>query len=125
MVQLADIFLIFSSYVLSDSEKFLLSRGGGFIFVFPPPRCINSADVFAEVELLFMQLKRHSLAATANIAYLNVRLADLAQTFVNTTVDSQSFPWQRMHFESAKQLKRNNDIVLTTPDKSCWRGDFE
>ena len=75
---------------------------GGLIFVSPRRRCINSADVFAEIELLYVQLKRHSLTATANIAYLKARLADLAQTFVNTTVDSQSFLWQRMHFESAK-----------------------
>ena len=80
--------------------------------------CINSADVFAEIELLYVQLKRHSLAATANIAYLKARLADLAQTF-NTTVDSQSFLWQRMHFKSAKQLKMNNDVVLTRPEKGA------
>ena len=87
--------------------------------MFPTHRCINSADVFAEIELLYAQLRRHSLAATANIAYLKARLADLAQTFVNTTVDSQSFLWQRMHFESAKQLKMNNDVVITRPDKSA------
>ena len=81
------------------------------------PRCINSAEVFTETEMLYVQLKRHSLAATANIAYLKARLADLAQIFANTTVDSQSFLWQRMHFESAKQLKMNNDAVLTRPDK--------
>ena len=67
----------------------MLSRGLNFCV--PTPRCIISADVFAEIELLYVQLKRYSLAATANIAYLKARLADLAQTFVNTTVDSQSF----------------------------------
>ena len=61
---------------------------------------------------------RHSLAATANIAYLKARLADMAQTFANTTVDSQGFLWQRMHFESAEQLKMNN-VVLTRPDKGA------
>ena len=82
------------------------------------PRGTNSADVFAKIESLYVKLKRHSLAPAANIAYLNVCLADLAQTFVNTTVDSQSFLWQEVHFESAKQLKINNDIVLTRPDKA-------
>ena len=84
----------------------------------PPPRSINSAEVFAEIEMLYVQLKKHSIAAAANVDYLKTRLADLAPTFSNTTVDSQSFLWQRMHFESAKQLKRN-DIVLTRPDKDA------
>ena len=83
---------------------------GSLIFVFP--RGTNSADVFTEIELLYLQLKRHFLAPTANIAYLKARLADLAQT-------SQSFLWQKVHFESAKQLKMNNDIVLTRPDKGA------
>ena len=95
---------------MSDNEKFVLSRGLNFC---PPP---NSADVFTEMEFLYVQLKRHSLAPAANIAYLKARLADLAQTFANTTVNSQSFLWQKVHFESAKQLKMNND---TRPDKGA------
>ena len=65
----------------------------------PPARCINSAEVFAEIELLYAQLQKRFLAA-ANVAYLKARLTDLAQTFSNTTVDSQSFLWQRLHFAS-------------------------
>ena len=71
----------------------------------PPPRCINSADAFAEIELLYVHLKRHSLVASANILYLKAHLADLAQTFANTTVDSQRFLWQEMNFESGKTTK--------------------
>ena len=96
----------------------MLSRGLNFC-VSPTPRCINSAEVFAEIEMLYVQLKKNSLAAAANVVYLKVRLADLAQTFSNTTVDSQSFLWQKMHLESAKQLKMNNDIVLTRPNKGA------
>ena len=84
-----------------------------------PPRSICSAEVFAEIKMLYVQLKRHSLAATANIAYWKAHLADLAQTFANTTVDSQGFLWQRMHFESPKQLKMNNDVVPTRPGKDA------
>ena len=43
----------------------------------------------------------------------------MAQTFSYTTVDSQNFLWQSLHFESAKQLKMNNDIVLSRPDKGA------
>ena len=57
----------------------------------PPPRCTSSAAVFAEIELLYLQLRRHSLAPSGNIAYLKARLTDLAQSFVNTSVDCHSF----------------------------------
>ena len=55
------------------------------------------------------------------VILLNRRLVwlDLAQSFVIFTVDSQSFLWQKVHFESSKQLKMNTDIVLTRPDKGA------
>ena len=44
------------------------------------PRGINSATVFAEFELLYLQLRKHSPAPSCNIAYLKARLADLVNT---------------------------------------------
>ena len=105
----------YSSYILSDCEKFVLSRGPNFC-VSPPPGT-NLAAVFAEIELLYLQLRRHSLVPAGNIAYLKAGLANLAQFFVNTSVNSQSFLWQKVHSESSKQLKMNTDIVLTRLDK--------
>ena len=70
----------YSSYVLSDCEKFVLSKGLNFCV--PPQRGTNSAAVFAEIKLLYLQLKRHSLAPAGNIVYLKARMADLAQSFV-------------------------------------------
>ena len=105
---------------MSDSEKFVLSRGLNFHI--PTPRCINSAEVFAEIEMyaLLKNILWLLLLTEPNRPdELKARLADLAQTFSNTTVDSQSFLWQRLHFESAKQLKMNNDIVLRRPDKGA------
>ena len=91
----------------------------GLNFCVPSHRGTNSAAVLAKIELLYLQLKRHSLAPVGNIAYVKACLADLAQSFVNTKVDSQSFLWQKVHFESAKQFKMNTDIVLIKPDKGA------
>ena len=98
-------------------EKLVLSRG--LSFCVPPPRSTNSAAVFAEFELFFFQLRWHSPAPSCNIVYLKARLADLTQFFVNTPVDSHRFLWQKIHFESAKQLKMNTYIILTKPDKGA------
>ena len=80
---------------------------------------INSASAFVEFELLYLQLMKHSPLSPCNVAYLKARLADLAQCFVNTPVDSRRFLWQKIHFESAKQLRQNTDILLTKPDKGA------
>ena len=106
----------YSSYVLSDCEKLVLSRELNFCV--PPSRSTNSAAVFAEFEL-YLQLRRHCLVPSCNIAYLKARLAELDMSFVNTPVDSHRFLWQKMHFESVKQLKMNPDIILTKPDKGA------
>ena len=74
--------------------------------------------LFAEFEL-YLQLKKHSPASSCNVAYLKAILADLAQCFVNTPVNSHRFLWQKIHFESAKQLRQNTDILLTKPDKGA------
>ena len=87
--------------------------------MFLPTRGTNSGAVFAKIEFLYLQLKRYSLAPAGNIAYLKARLADLAQSFVKTPQSTQSFLWQKMHFELAKQLKMNTDIVLMRPDKTA------
>ena len=50
---------------------------------------------------------------------LKACLADLAHVFIDTTVDSRGFLWQRNHFKVAYDLKHNSDILLTKPDKGA------
>ena len=62
---------------------------------------------------------KHSPVSRSNVTYLKARLADLAQRFVNTPVDSSRFLWQKSHFESTKQLRRNADIPFTRSDEGA------
>ena len=101
----------YSSYVLSDCEKLVLSRGFGFCIL--PPHGINSPHVFAEFEILFL----HSPVSLSNVTYLKACLGGVAHHFVNTPVDSGRCLWQESHFKLAKRLKCNTDILLTRPDK--------
>ena len=54
-----------------------------------------------------------------NFSNFKTRLADLANGLINTTVNSNGFLWQKNHFEVAKCLKRNSDILIFRPDKSA------
>ena len=54
-----------------------------------------------------------------NLSDLKTHLADLANGLINTTVNSGGFLWQKNHFEVAKCLKRNSDILITRPDKGA------
>ena len=48
---------------------------------------------------------------------MKTRLANLANGLINTTHNSSGFLWQKNHFDVAKCLKQNSDILLTRPDK--------
>ena len=89
-------------------------------FLCPPPSCnIDSVMVFSEFELLFLQLLKLTSVSQQNLSYLKTCLADLANEFINTLVNSIGFLWQKNHFEVAKCLKRNSNILFTRPDKGA------
>ena len=54
-----------------------------------------------------------------NFSNLTTCKADVANGLINTTADSNGFLWQKNHFEVAKCLKRNSDILITRPDKGA------
>ena len=54
-----------------------------------------------------------------NLSDLKTRLADQTNGLINTTVNSNGFLWQKNHFEAAKCLKQNSDILITRPAKSA------
>ena len=75
--------------------------------------------IFSEFELLFFQLLKLSPVSQQNLSYLKTHLAHVANRFINTTVNSNGFLWQKNHFEVAKCLKWNSDIPITRPDKGA------
>ena len=88
-------------------------------FCVPLSRKIDSFMIFSELELLFLQLLKLSLVSQRNLSYLKTRLADLTNGLINTTVNSSGFFRQKNHFEVAKCLKWNSNILLTRPDKGA------
>ena len=82
-------------------------------------RNIDSVTIFSEFELLFSQLLKLSPVSQQNLSYLKNHLADLANELMNTMVNSNGFLWQKNHFEVAKCLKRNSDILINRTDKGA------
>ena len=76
----------FSSYVLLDCEKLVLSRVLNFCN-------IDSVMIFSEFELLFLQLLKLCPVSQQNLSSLKTSLADLANGRINTTVNSCGFLW--------------------------------
>ena len=80
---------------------------------------IDSVMIFSECELLFSQLLNYSPVSQQNLSYLKTLLADLANGLINTTANSNGFLWQKNHFEVAKCLKWNSDILITRLNKGA------
>ena len=78
--------------------------------------------IFSKFEFLFSQLLKFSPVSQQNLSYLKPHLTDLANRLINTTVYSNGFLWQKNHFEVAKCLNRNSDILITRPDKGASIG---
>ena len=54
-----------------------------------------------------------------DLSYLKTCLANLANRLINTMVIFSGFLWQKNHFEVAKCLKQNSNILLARPDKDA------
>ena len=103
-----------SDYVLSDTESFLLSHGLNFEL---PPRHLSQEEIFAEFESLWAQLLHHSASSVKQRIALKARLADHVHLYCDSTIDSCDFTMHKERFRSINSLRKNNDIIVTKPDK--------
>ena len=102
-----------SDYDISDPISFVLSHGLNFGL---PPRYLCKEEIFAEFESLWAQLLHHS--SVEQRTPLKVRLADLAHLYCDSTIDSRDFTMHKKCFRAINRLRKNDDIIITKPDKS-------
>ena len=103
-----------SDYVLSDTESFVLSHGLNFGL---PSRYLCKEEIFAEFESLWAQLLHHSASSVEQRTALKARLANLAHLYSDSTIDSRDFTMHKECFRAINRLQRNDDIIVTKPDK--------
>ena len=103
-----------STYVLSDTEKFVLSHGLDFCL---PPTNVKREKIFAEFEVLMGQLFHHSSKSKECLSALKATLNRLAHVFCGTQIDLTDFTMHRECFDAIKSLRSNDKIIITKPDK--------
>lgn len=103
-----------SEYELSDLERFVLSHGLNFGM---PPKSVSKEQTFAEFESLWAQLQHHTPTSKEQRDALKARLADLAYIYCDSKIDTHDFVMQKECFSAINKLRRNNNLIITKPDK--------
>ena len=91
----------------------MLSHGLNFGL---PPRYLCKEEIFAELKSLWAQLLHHSASSAGQRTALKVRLADLARSYCDSTINLRDFTMHKECFRTISRL-RKNDIIITKPDK--------
>ena len=103
-----------SSYQLSTTEMFVLNHGLKFCI---PPKRVNREELFAEFEHLVGQLNHHSPRSTERLQQLKAKLIDISYSYCGTPIDVKDFRMHKECLEAARELRQNNNIVISRPDK--------
>ena len=112
-----DYFVIFnhSDRVLTEQEKFVLSRGLNFSI---PPRKLNYVDFLISFELLHRNILEDPIAPASGIDkdFVKTRLKNIALSgYRNYT--APPFVFSSDEFKVLKNLKNDNSIFIIKPDK--------
>ena len=82
-----------------------------------PPRYLCKEEIFTEFESLWAQLLHHSASSVEQRTALKARLADLAHLYRDSTIDLRDFTMNKKCFRAINNLRKNDDIIVTKPDK--------
>ena len=100
---------------MSEVQKNVLARGLNFGI---PPKLVEQ-EVKAEFELCWSQLRDLPAASAErrDECKATSKLSGLEHKYANSKEDRSGFPLDKEHFTALKELKRNEKIAITKPDK--------
>ena len=87
-----------------------------------PPKYLRKEEIIAEFEARWAQLSNHSANSVEQRTALKARLADLAHLYCDSTIDSRDFTMHKECFRVINSLRKNDDIIITKPDKDSGVG---
>ena len=97
---------------INDLQKDVLCRGLNFGV---PPK-LSSEEIAAEFELCWQQLEDIATTKEKRSA-CKASLANIAQRYGSAKIDRTGYPLRKEHLRTISELKRDNNIILTRPDK--------
>ena len=92
----------------------MLSHGLNFGL---PPKSVSKEQTFADFESLWAQLKHYTAASKEQRDSLKACFVDLAYIYCESKIDAHDFVMKKECFSVINKLRRNDDIVITIPDK--------
>ena len=101
-----------SEVQLTEIQKNVLCRGLNFGI----PGKISQEKVKAEFELGWQQLNKMT-TSTEQREECRATLGGLAHKYANARIDRTGFPLDKEHLAALRELRGNDDIVITRPDK--------
>ena len=112
-----------SSIELTVTQMEVLSRGPKFGI---PPVVISKEEILSEFELLYNQVESSlsisslpPLISSERKDAFRAKIATLAQDYCNVKQNKLRFPLGKEHLEAIRELKANDKIVITRPDKGA------
>ena len=100
---------------LTSAQKAILSKGMDFCL---PPNLFEE-HVFAEFEILYSRLVQSNPTAIPKPKENRCRssLTEIALKLASSKPDRRDFLLERKHLKALRELKSNDDIIITKPDK--------
>ena len=102
-----------SSVDLSEIQKNVLSRGVNFGV---PPK-LRKEEIKSEFELCWNQLEDLPTVSKERRDECRSTLSGLAHRYANSSCDKNGFSLDREHLAALRDLRRNENIVISKPDK--------
>ena len=102
-----------SGVELTDVQKSILCRG----MHFGVPRNVKSEEILCEFELFYCNLAEFVPHSKNAVAQCRSSLEALAYGYAEKRNGLKAFSLDREHMKVLRELRRNEDLVITRPDK--------
>ena len=108
-----DAIINLSNVELTNIQKDILSRGPHFGI----PKSTKGEEVLCEFEMFYRRLSQFEPHSQTAAIQCRSSLEALALEYANKENDLRAFSLEREHLKALDDLKKNDDIVITRPDK--------
>ena len=100
--------------VLTETQKDVLCRGLNFGI---PPSSKLKESIQSEFELCWEQLSELPPVTEERKHGCRTAMAEICRQYTNQKPDTRGYLLNKQHFDTIRELRKNNEIIITRPDK--------